>query len=123
MLTHCSLLALDFMGDFAYGGAFNTMRSGEDTSRVRKGAEKGVSLMEALGTVPWVRPFVLALPQNSARAMMQASLRVAEARRTQGASARDLFYYLVRVRAPRPASGRLNQGCSSTRTAKAATRR
>jgi hypothetical protein len=104
-LTGYSLLALDFMGDFAYGGAFNTMRAGGDTNGVRKNTEKGVNVMEALGTVSWVRPLVLALPQNSARAMMQASLRVAEARRAQGASARDLFYYLVRL-APRvPAAG------------------
>jgi hypothetical protein len=95
---------MDFMGDFAYGGAFNTMRAGGDTNRVRKNTEKGVNLVEALGTVPWVRPLVLALPQNSARATMQASLRVAEARRAQGASARDLFYYLVRLAPRMPAA-------------------
>jgi hypothetical protein len=103
VLTRRSLLALDFMGDFAYGGAFHTMRAGGDTDRVRKGTETGLRLMEALGTVPWVRAFVLALPQNSAATMMQASLRVAEARRARGTSARDLFYYLVRTASRAPA--------------------
>jgi hypothetical protein len=90
-----SLLALDFMGDFAYSGAFNTMKAGADLAGVRKIGEHGVMALEILGTIPWIRPITLAFPQKQAKKMLSTSLAFAERRKAQGASVRDLFYYLV----------------------------
>jgi cytochrome P450 len=90
-----SLLTLDFMGDFAYGGAFNNMKDGADSSGMRSITAGAALISEALGTIPWVRPFVLTLPQTQAKVLNDASLGVAERRKAKGASARDLFYYLV----------------------------
>jgi cytochrome P450 len=85
------------MGDFAYSGAFNTMRAGADTARVRKGVEDFAALSEALGTIPWIRAFTVKFPMRKSGASLKPSLAVAEKRKAQGASVRDLFYYLVSV--------------------------
>jgi cytochrome P450 len=83
------------MGDFAYSGAFNTMRAGEDTAHTHKGIEVYLAITEALGTIPWTRAILLKLPIKKRRAALAASLAVAEKRKAQGALTRDLFYYLV----------------------------
>jgi hypothetical protein len=94
------MFALDFMGDFAYSGAFNTMRAGADTARTRKENEEALALIEALGAIPWVRVLVLKLSIRKRTAALETSLAVAEKRKAQGAPTRDLFYYLVSVFSP-----------------------
>jgi cytochrome P450 len=90
-----SLFTVDFMGDFAYGGAFNTMKAGADTQGVRRAGEDALSMVETLGTVAWVRPLMLALPRIGRKKIRAAALAVTEQRKAKSASARDLFYYLV----------------------------
>jgi cytochrome P450 len=90
-----SLFTLDFMGDFAYGGVFNTMKAGADVRGVRKAGENAIGLSDILGTVPWVRSIAIALPNTRGKRMNAASLAVVKQRRKKGASVRDLFYYLV----------------------------
>jgi hypothetical protein len=46
-------MALDFMGDFAFGGVLNLMEKGEDPEDLRKLGENFLGTAEALGTVPW----------------------------------------------------------------------
>jgi hypothetical protein len=95
-----SLFALDFMGDFVYSGAFSLMKEGADTQGRRKGGESALRLAEIMGTVPWVRPLLLALPGTKTKSHNKNSFAVAEKRRAKGASARDLWYYLVRFPPP-----------------------
>jgi hypothetical protein len=94
------MFALDFMGDFAYSGVFNTMRAGADTDHIRENMEQAIVMGEAIGTIPWIRALVLKLSMQKSRVALESSLAVAETRMAQGASARDLFCYLVCVSSP-----------------------
>jgi hypothetical protein len=84
------------MSDFAYSGAFNTMRAGADSARIRKGMEETLALSEALGTIPWIRALTVKISMRRSETAFKLSLDVAEKRKAKGASARDLFYYSVK---------------------------
>jgi hypothetical protein len=90
-----SFMTLDFMGDFGYGGAFDLMASGEDTLGYHGFASQVLARGEALGTIPWVRPFVLALPKLEAQTWRNFAYRTVVNRVEQGSDIRDIFYYLV----------------------------
>jgi cytochrome P450 len=86
--------SLDFMGDFAYGGMFDFMARGEDTEGFHDFGMKALGIAEIFGTVPWIGPFVKALPSKP-RAFQEMAMRVVEKRTSGGSQVRDLFHYLV----------------------------
>jgi cytochrome P450 len=91
-----SLLALDFMGDFAYGGAFNTMKAGVDHAGVRKIGEHGLAALDILGTVPWVRWILLAFPPKETEEMLSSSLAIAGRRRARVRAIFSTIWYALR---------------------------
>jgi cytochrome P450 len=91
------LFSIDFMGDFAFGGMFNNMVHGEDVQGLHKSMVQSLHMIEIMGSVPWVRPIVQALPSTKAKEIQQMGLSVARERKKQGSQIRDLFYYLVSV--------------------------
>lgn len=92
-----AFMALDYMGDFAWGGYFEFMRDG-DPDGFRALAEKFVNVIETLGTIPWLKPIIVALPRQTGK-LLETSFRVAKERQETGSSngQKDLFYYLVSV--------------------------
>jgi cytochrome P450 len=89
-----SFMALDFMGDFAYGGMFTFMRDGKDVTGFRQILEDGVGFTEILGAVSWVRPIFVALPTPT-HAMFDAASTVGHRRKQRGTTVKDLFYYVL----------------------------
>jgi cytochrome P450 len=90
-----AFMSLDFMGDFAYGSAFNFMEGGEDVGGIRKIIEKGVGMTGLLGTIPWVRPITTSIPTTT-NALFDMAAEVVERRKAAGATrTKDLIYYLV----------------------------
>jgi hypothetical protein len=59
-----SFFGLDFMGDFAFGGAFSCMTHGSDYDGVHHLLSRFVSVVEVCGTIPWIRPLIQALPSS-----------------------------------------------------------
>jgi cytochrome P450 len=92
------LFSIDFMGDFAFGGMFDSMTQGGDVQGIHEGTDVSVWAMEVYGTMPWLRPIVVRLPSSKFNRMLQFGLAVAEQRKKQGSQTRDIFYYLVSVR-------------------------
>jgi cytochrome P450 len=86
---------VDFMGDFACGGAFNLLERGKDEAGYHAIAMDGLGLAEALGKIPWCRAFIHHLPNNDLGRILSFSLGVAERRKATGSLAKDLFYHLV----------------------------
>jgi hypothetical protein len=99
MLTFKNVrFSFDVMGDVAYGGLFNLVSTGRDELGFIARMNKGVKQQEVAGTIEWLAPFVLWLPQiKAASARMYAmGRRALDARRKHGTARKDLFYYLVR---------------------------
>jgi hypothetical protein len=90
-----SFLSVDFMGDFAYGGMFNSVTQGVDHAGVHDAGVVLLGASETLGTLPWLRPIVARLIQYRPPAFRDLAIRVVESRQEKGTSFRDLFYYLV----------------------------
>jgi cytochrome P450 len=90
-----NLFSFDFMGDFAFGGRYNMMSHGRDIDGIHDLQMKYVGVLEALGSIPWIRPLVLLIPAPQARRLQQIARNVAEQRRNDGSQTRDLFYHLV----------------------------
>ncbi|EIN09211.1 cytochrome P450 [Punctularia strigosozonata HHB-11173 SS5] len=90
-------LSFDVMGDVAYGGLFNLVSDGGDKLGFIARMNHGVKQQEVAGTIEWLAPFVLWLPQiKAASARMYAmGRRALDARMKQGTTRRDLFYYLL----------------------------
>jgi cytochrome P450 len=92
-----SLMALDWMGDFAWGGIFHALATGTDEVGFGKMGARSVHLVDVLGTIPWVGPLLaLALPART-RVLREAAQAVVERRKSEGARTRDLFTVLVRA--------------------------
>lgn len=89
------LFSIDFMGDFAFGGMFDMMKYGKNTTSLHKTVTQSLKMIEVFGTVPWVRSIVQILPGTKAKDMQSMGSGVAERRKQQGSQTRDLFYYLV----------------------------
>jgi cytochrome P450 len=90
-------LSIDFMGDFAYGGAFDLLQDGQDKNGYHNIIGGFVSMFELLGAIPWIKPPALRLPKNSGvQKMFALSSNIVEKRASRGSTIRDLFYYLVR---------------------------
>jgi cytochrome P450 len=90
------LMALDWMGDFAWGGLFHAMESGHDEAGFAAMGARSVGLLDVLGTVPWVGPLVRLLLPARMRQLRQTAQEVVQRRRREGARTRDLFTVLVR---------------------------
>jgi cytochrome P450 len=89
-------LTVDFMGDFAFAGAFDFMKAGKDTHTFHELGPKALGAMEMFGTMPWLRPVVLTLPAGArAGKFNEMSLNAARKRQAGGSQIRDLFFYLV----------------------------
>jgi hypothetical protein len=103
-----SLFALDFMGDFVWGGAggFCFMRSNTgrpigdgqnpDNVIVEK-MHEGAVAFGVLGAIPWIRPIVHALPMDGVAIMQEKSRAVLKRRTAVGnkTGGQDLFFHLV----------------------------
>jgi cytochrome P450 len=95
---------LDFMSDFACGSAFDATARGADVEGFHALAVTALRGMEALGAVPWTRPFVARAPSDATRFRVRAR-RVLRTRRAEGSTVRDLFYHLVCLRRERACVG------------------
>jgi cytochrome P450 len=89
-------LTIDFMGDFAFGSLFNLITDGADHRGIHKHGVDGLRGVEVLGTIPWIRPLVLARPNPSIKKRFAVALGVVEKRQQERSERRDLSYYLVR---------------------------
>jgi hypothetical protein len=102
------LFAVDFMGDFAWGGTgeFNFMRSsagrpagdGENAdSAMTKAMHDGLTAYGVLALIPWIRPILHALPVDGVAITLEKSRTVLKRRRAREnkTGERDLFYHLV----------------------------
>jgi hypothetical protein len=90
-----SFLAIDFMGDFAYGGMFNLTIEGQDHVGIQQFGVDGVRGIETLGSIPWIRPIILALPTPGVKKWFDVSLSIVEKRQQEKSQFRDLSHYLV----------------------------
>jgi cytochrome P450 len=92
-----SLMALDWMGDFAWGGLFHALADGKDDVGFGALGVRTVQVIQVVGTIPWVGPlFMLLLPART-RALDNAAQDVVNRRVREGARTRDLFTVLVRA--------------------------
>jgi hypothetical protein len=89
-----SFMALDFMGDFVFGGLFNFMEQGSDPAEFGKVGIKFVTVAEALGTIPWSNAIVQALPKVGFPLHIMAGEALRK-RKQKSSGTKDLFYYLV----------------------------
>lgn len=87
---------LDFIGDLAFGGAFNFMNQGADSLGIHNAIVQINITIETLGAIPWIRPLLQTLPFSQPKRWLKIALDVAEKRKAGGSQIRDLFYYLVR---------------------------
>jgi cytochrome P450 len=91
----------DFMGDFAYNGAFDTTAQGTDVLGFHALAMPALRVVEMVGTMPWLRPLVVRLPTKSNR-FIEIAGEIVQRRKAEGGRFRDLFYYLVSARGTVP---------------------
>jgi hypothetical protein len=89
-------MTLDFMGLFAYGASFGFLARGEDTSGFHDFIIRSITSFELMGTIPWIRPIMLALPNAGMKPFQQFSRETIRNRIKKGSSHHDVFYYLVR---------------------------
>jgi cytochrome P450 len=95
MAEWASFMSFDFMGDFAYGGAFNFIEDGVDKQGIRHMVERGAGMPGVLGCIPWVRPIVTALPTKT-NMLFRMAAQIVHSRKAAGATeAKDLIYYMV----------------------------
>jgi cytochrome P450 len=87
-------VTMDFMGDFACGGAFDATARGEDKDGFHALAITALRALEALGAVPWLRALVARAPSDANKFLAMA-MGVLHKRRAEGSSVRDLFHHLV----------------------------
>jgi cytochrome P450 len=87
--------SLDFMGDFAFGGAFEMLNHGDDYNGMQELVVTLVSVIEFFGTIPWIRPLLNLSTPPKVRELQQITLEVARKRVAEGSQVRDLFHYLV----------------------------
>lgn len=87
--------ALDFMGDFAFGGMFDLMAQGTDSHKIHDSLISFITASEIFGAIPWTRPFFLALSYFKPNQHHHGAARIAEKRKAEGSQVRDLMHYLV----------------------------
>lgn len=91
-----SFFAVDFMGDLAYDSAFNMLEKGVDEENFQHNLEKGVLDQEALGAIPWIRPFLQYVPDPPA---LGKALKISEEniikRKAKSTMRKDIFFHLL----------------------------
>jgi cytochrome P450 len=85
----------DFMGDFAFAGAFDCMKDGKDTHGFHDLSMNGLYFVEKFGTMPWLRPIILSIPGLGIGKFSRMAMNAARTRQESGSQIRDLFFYLV----------------------------
>jgi hypothetical protein len=85
----------DFMGDFAFAGAFNFMINGQDADHFHELIVKGLGITETVGTMPWLRPIIVAIPNLGMTKFFSMALNAVRTRQEKGSQIRDLFFYVV----------------------------
>jgi hypothetical protein len=88
-------MALDWMGDFAWGGLFHAMETGSDEAGFAEMGTRSVRMIHLLGTIPWVGPLVRLRVPAGMRKLRESAQAVVQKRRREGARTRDLFTVLV----------------------------
>ncbi|KXN90423.1 Cytochrome P450 67 [Leucoagaricus sp. SymC.cos] len=96
MAEWVSFLAFDFMGDLAFGGAFDTLATG-DPARYIQGMYKSMILPNITQHIPWSLSFLRTIPNVDAgmtNMMLFAQAQVKK-RLKQTPNYPDLFHYLI----------------------------
>jgi hypothetical protein len=95
MSEWAAFMTFDFMGDFAYGGAFNFIEDGVDERGIRHIVEKGAGVPGLLGCIPWIKPIATVIPTKT-NMLFDMGAQIVERRKVAGATqAKDLLYYMV----------------------------
>jgi cytochrome P450 len=90
-------MSMDFMGDFAYGGAFSFGTTHSDPEGFNDILHKTLRTVEIVATIPWIRPILVAMPPKATMKFRTVAAGVAERRKEKGSEYRDLFHHLVRT--------------------------
>jgi cytochrome P450 len=87
---------LDFMGDLAFGSAFNNLEEGGEQSGLQRMIESGVRVQDLFGTVPWIRALWVVMPRPPAvRKIYALGEQVLAKRKVKGAMRKDIFFHLL----------------------------
>ncbi|KAI0319719.1 high nitrogen upregulated cytochrome P450 monooxygenase 2 [Amylostereum chailletii] len=86
----------DFMGDMAFGGGFELMRDGGDTSGVWHVIETGMQATTIFAHAPWAAAFLKRMPGQGAaiQSMREFCWNNVQKRMALGAARKDLYYHL-----------------------------
>ncbi|KZV90686.1 cytochrome P450 [Exidia glandulosa HHB12029] len=85
----------DFMGDFAFGSAFECMARAADPEHFQRTISRALRLLELCSKIPWVRAFVLLVP-SPIETLLRMSMDLARSRKGMaGSPQKDLFHYLT----------------------------
>ncbi|KAJ7595196.1 cytochrome P450 [Mycena floridula] len=91
-----SLFSLDFMGDMAFGGAFNTMEAEGDHLGVMEVLAIAIHAQEVAGTIPWIKGFYELLPVSVLQKQFGGISRdTLLARMKRGAGTEDLLSHML----------------------------
>jgi cytochrome P450 len=92
-----SFFTFDFLGDMAFGGGFETLRDGGDSSGIWSLIESSLDVLGLLSHIPWASMAVQRTPFLSHRlkSMRQFGADRAMDRLQTGASVKDLWYHLT----------------------------
>ncbi|KZP29394.1 high nitrogen upregulated cytochrome P450 monooxygenase 2 [Athelia psychrophila] len=101
-----SNFAFDIMGDMSFGGGFEMMKSGGDTTGMTEALQGYNKQNAALAHIPWAHTYSRLLPFTSRnRDSFAATARAPLMRRMkEGAKSKDLFWFLGDEESPTPPS-------------------
>jgi cytochrome P450 len=92
-----SFMSIDYMSDFSFGGDFDFMARGKDYLGLQKLSVQLMGSLEFLGTISWLRPIILCLPEpGGARELFNIAFSAIKNRQVRGNQRPDLFHHLVR---------------------------
>ncbi|KAJ4469256.1 cytochrome P450 [Lentinula aciculospora] len=92
-----TFFSLDFMGDLAWGGVFNSMEAGKDVNGLLYLSQMVTEIHETAGTVPWTRLFYEHLPvsEKTVQQLSFAKRTVLDRIKRGCGETPDLFMYLL----------------------------
>ncbi|KAF7979721.1 hypothetical protein HWV62_41076 [Athelia sp. TMB] len=101
-----SSFTYDIMGDITFGGGFEMMKTGGDTTGMTE-ALQGFNTQHAiLAHIPWAHTYVRLIPFAAAAGKRFAEIALAPliTRITEGTQVKDLFWFLADEESPEPPS-------------------